>query len=268
MILFYLSANFLWQTTGSVAASAAFFIAICYYTHRAVPWIYPPIVFYSLDLALRLVRYRVKSAILEACDTQITLIRIPDVSGGWVAGQHVHLRVFFGSQTFESHSFTIANAPSSISALGDIHPGGIMLAARAYSDWTQGLHSFACERSDTVERVKVLLDGPYGDSTLDYGTYESVLLVAGGSGVTFTLGILDNLVGRVVRLGRPNGECTQRISFAWYIRSFRDIAWSEPYLMTIARMAQGSSVEVIFISLSHGYVISSWSQQSRFKCQS
>lgn len=165
-----------------------------------------------------------------------------------MAGQHVHLRVFFGSQTFESHSFTIANAPSSISALGDIHPGGIMLAARAYGDWTQGLHSFAreCERSDTVERVKVLLDGPYGDSTLDYGTYESVLLVAGGSGVTFTLGILDNLVGRVVRLGRPNGKCTQRISFAWYIRSFRDIAWSEPYLMTIARMAQGSSVEVIF----------------------
>lgn len=178
----------------------------------------------------------------------MTLIHIPHVSGGWVAGQHVQLRVFFNSRFHESHSLTITNAPSSISALGDAHPGGITLGARVCGDWTRELNAFAQngEKSNGIEHVSVLLDGPYGGPSLDYGAYESVLLVAGGSGVTFTLGVLDDLVGRVVKLGRPNGERTRRITFAWYIRSFGAIAWFERNFMAIAQAAQGSSIEVTF----------------------
>lgn len=191
-------------------------------------------------------RYRVKDAILESHDTQMTLIHIPHVNGGWVAGQHVHLRVFFNSRIYESHSFTIANAPSSISVLGDVHPGGVTLGCRACGDWTRELNALAQsgEKGNGFERVTVLLDGPYGGATLDYGTYESVLLVAGGSGVTFTLGILDDLVGRIVKLGRPNGERTRRVTFAWYIQSFGAIMWFERYLRAIATAAQGSSVDI------------------------
>lgn len=68
--------------------------------------------------------------------------------------------------------------------------------------------------------VQVMLDGPYGGSSVDLGDYESALLVAGGSGATFTLGILDDIVARCVKLGRRNGEKTRRIEFVWCIRSF------------------------------------------------
>jgi len=93
-----------------------------------------------------------------------------------------------------------------------------------------------------------MLDGPYGGSSLDFGTFESVLLVAGGSGVTFTLGILDDLVGRIVKLRRPNGERTRRITFAWYIRSFGAISWFEQQFTAIAMSAsaEGSGVELTF----------------------
>jgi ferric-chelate reductase len=66
----------------------------------------------------------------------------------------------------------------------------------------------------------VMIDGPYGGISFDLGRYEDVLLVAGGAGITFTLGLLDDLVGRIVKLGRRGGERTRKVQFAWCIKSF------------------------------------------------
>jgi len=75
--------------------------------------------------------------------------------------------------------------------------------------------------SDPVEvPVQVMLDGPYGGCSVDLGQYETAILFAGGIGITFTLGLLDDIVGRCVRKGRENGERTRRIEFSWCVRSF------------------------------------------------
>jgi hypothetical protein len=66
--------------------------------------------------------------------------------------------------------------------------------------------------------VHVILDGPYGGTTHDPGAYGTVLFLAGGSGVTATLGQLDDLVGRCVRRGRARGERTQRVEWVWCVR--------------------------------------------------
>jgi ferric-chelate reductase len=252
----------------------AFFVIICYHTPYAVPWIFPPIAFYAMDLALRLFRYRVKDAILESCDTSMTLVHIPDVTGGWIAGQHVQLRVFFGHRIYESHSFTIMNAPPAITNLptlsnGGTHYGGITLAARVAGDWTRDLNTLAQNGEKGREHVAVLLDGPYGGSSLDFGEYEAVLLISGGSGVTVSLGILDDLLGRIVRLGRPNRERTKRIDVVWCIRSFGmcpllasfpwhigvesiascfpgAILWFAPMFMALGKAAEDSSVDLSF----------------------
>lgn len=68
--------------------------------------------------------------------------------------------------------------------------------------------------------VQVMFDGAYGGCSIDLGDFESVMLVAGGSGVTFTLGLLDDIVGRCVKLARAGREKTRRIEFVWCIRSF------------------------------------------------
>jgi hypothetical protein len=49
------------------------------------------------------------------------------------------------------------------------------------------------------------------------GDFERVLLFAGGSGATFTLGVLDELVGRAVKLGRRDGEKTRRGVWCWCV---------------------------------------------------
>ena len=68
--------------------------------------------------------------------------------------------------------------------------------------------------------VQVMIDGPYGGCSVDLGDHETILLFSGGSGITFTLGLLDDIVGRCTKKGRSNGERTRRIEFGWCIRSF------------------------------------------------
>ncbi len=113
----------------------------------------------------------------------------------------------------------------------------IVLGARVTGDWTQALHGYASteQRRISIENdekgnvrvpVHVTIDGPFGGCSLDLGEYENVFLVAGGAGVTFILGLLDDLVGRIVRHQRGRGERTRRIEFAWAIRSYGESIFS------------------------------------------
>ncbi|KAG8773150.1 hypothetical protein FRC12_002697 [Ceratobasidium sp. 428] len=230
-----------------------FFIMICYHTPYAEPWIFPPITFWGLDLVIRLVRFRLKDAYLTSVDQQMTLIRIPDVQGGWMAGQHVRLRVFFDGRPFESHPLTILNADQATTVLPRSSPTstGITLGARAVGNWSRALNRLASENvSGGDVRVSVMLDGPYGGLSLDLGDFESVLLVAGGSGATFTLGILDDIVGRIVRHRRVKGEKTRYIKYVWFIKSYGCISWFAPIFAHLAEACNGTSLSLSF----HFYV--------------
>lgn len=94
--------------------------------------------------------------------------------------------------------------------------------------------------------IQVMLDGPYGGCGIDLGRYESVLLVAGGSGATFTIGLLDDIVGRCVKLGRRGGERTRRIEFAWCIRSFGELL-QVPGMMGVSVLM----IAILIISCCH-----------------
>jgi ferric-chelate reductase len=206
-------------------------------------------------------------------DLLMSQIRLADCDGGWQAGQHVRLCVFFSGRVFESHPLTILSAPSASSCLS-LH--ALYLGARVCGDWTRALNLYAKdgvgslskEEKDAAEnvgtQVQVMVDGPYGGCSIDLGRYESVLLVSGGSGATFAVGLLDDIVGRCVKLGRRGGERTKRIEFAWCTRSFGEsfkiqpvnfghessitfigsIQWFVSHLMDIATAAAGSSIDL------------------------
>ncbi|KAF8549686.1 iron reductase [Imleria badia] len=239
-----------------VLTFVAFFVCVCYHSIYASPWIFPPLAFYGADMFLRLLRYRFKGASITAPDKFMTLVRVHDCDGGWVAGQHICLRVFFSGRILESHPLSILSAPPAYSCLSN---PGLLLGARVNGDWTRALNTFvrkeqerlgmADETGNDKDRdvsipVQVMIDGPYGGSSVDLGQYETVLLVSGGSGITFTLGLLDDIVGRCVKLRRPDGERTRRIEFAWCIRSFGNISWFAPMLTDIANTAVNSSIDL------------------------
>jgi ferric-chelate reductase len=186
---------------------------------------------------------------------------VHNCDGGWTAGQHVRLRVFFDGRLFEAHPLTICTAPPTTSC---VSTRTLTLAARVRGDWTRALNAYAqaeqsrlslalgAEKSHCDSQapqgvpVQVMFDGAYGGCSIDLGAYDTVLLLAGGSGATFTLGLLDNLVGRVARHGRARGERTRRVEFAWCVRSFACIAWFAPMLADIARSAAqtGSGIDL------------------------
>ncbi|KAG8688706.1 hypothetical protein FRC11_004939 [Ceratobasidium sp. 423] len=196
---------------------------------------------------LRLVRFRIKDAYVTAVDQQMTIVRIPDIQGGWLAGQHVRLRAFFDGRPFESHPLTILNADPATTALSP--STGITLGVRAVGDWSQALNRLAKDQGPDG-RIVVMVDGPYGGLTFDLGDFESVLLVAGGSGATFTVGVLDDVVGRVVRHRRAKGEKTRVIKFVWFVRSYGCISWFAPILAQLAEACHGTSLSISF----HFYV--------------
>ncbi|KAG2139838.1 iron reductase [Suillus bovinus] len=235
-----------------VLTYVAFFVTICYHTLYASPWIFPPLAFYGADVLLRLFRYRIKDATLTAHDAHMTLIRVHNCDDGWLAGQHIRLRVFFSNRVFESHALTILSAPPSHSCLSS---PGLLLAARSNGDWTRALNSYTRKEQERLQIneksegdsgafVQVMLDGPYGGSSVDLGLYESVFLIAGGSGITFTIGLLDDIVGRCIKLGRSQGERTRRIEFTWCIGSFGQIEWFAPMLIDIATAASNSTIDL------------------------
>ncbi|KAJ7076743.1 hypothetical protein B0H15DRAFT_863285 [Mycena belliarum] len=83
----------------------------------------------------------------------------------------------------------------------------------------------------------LILDGPYGGPTLHAPDYARVLMFAGGSGATFTLGVLDELVGRCTRAEFAGETKTRRVVWCWCVRSFGAINWFAPYLLQIATRA-------------------------------
>ncbi|KAM6491232.1 Ferric reductase like transmembrane component domain containing protein [Amanita muscaria] len=236
----------------------AFLITVCYHTIYARPWVYAPVAFYGLDLLLRMVKMRIQDAVLVPADNLMTLINVPYMSSGWTVGQHVRLRVFFGGRLFESHPLTIMCAPPSEGTNASEYAGsGILLGARAVGDWTKALNEFAlregkklrAQRLNSEEEeltdatpvpVHVMIDGPYGGCSVDPSSYETVLLVSGGSGVTFTIGVLDALVGKYIRSG-PDQVVTRKIEFVWFIRSYGQINWFASLLKTIALHASSAS---------------------------
>jgi ferric-chelate reductase len=159
------------------------------------------------------------------------------------------------------------SAPSAISCFTS---PGLVLGARVNGDWTRALNSYASNGQNDLQeskgasghcQVHVMLDGPYGGCSVDIGKYESALLICGGSGATFNVGLLDDIVGRCIKAGRIHGERTRRIEFAWCTRSFGtsstcrcppqtptglvgSINWFAPQLFDIARLAAGSSLDL------------------------
>ena len=98
--------------------------------------------------------------------------------------------------------------------------------------------------------------------SIDSGNFK-ILSVAGGSGATLTLGLLDDIVGRCIKLDHRGGEGTRRIEFAGCVRSFgkifcrifgyrtltyrsdpiASIEWFAPMLIDIANTAVGTSLD-------------------------
>lgn len=180
---------------------------------------------------------------------------------------------------FESHPLSIMCAPPELSCIRHDVPTlealriasksnpvgdgvGILLGARGAGDWSNALNKYvidaaaeAAELAPTDDKQthpqvpgQVILSGPYGGPSIDAMDYDTLLMFAGGSGATFTLGVLDGLVGQLthsnIRLQRK-----KRIEWVWCVRGFSTIDWLAPYLFQVATAAERSECVDLHISI-------------------
>ncbi|KWU45909.1 hypothetical protein RHOSPDRAFT_28557 [Rhodotorula sp. JG-1b] len=170
---------------------------------------------------------------------------------------------------FEAHPLSIATAPpaDAVTLSSAKTPRGIELYARSCgpNTWTGDLHRYVVEgtqplparaRSTTgpapgtsiLNRkvyIPCLFEGPYGgipahESSAIQNDTETVLLVAGGSGMSFVLGVLDSIVGRRLATGRAG-----RVEVVWVVRQRAHLAWFADRLSEVVAAADGSPLRVV-----------------------
>ncbi|CAK5274228.1 unnamed protein product [Mycena citricolor] len=152
--------------------------------------------FYALDHVLRLVKTRMYNAILRPLtDMGVTRVEVPQATAGWRPGQHVRLRVLSSSMGItgwtESHPFTIAGVAGTNE--------GLVLMIKKSGKWTTRLFDFAKSggylEAGIGRNVSVIVEGPYGGpGHAMWNSYSSTIFVAGGSGISFALSGIQDLI--------------------------------------------------------------------------
>jgi hypothetical protein len=174
----------------------------------------------------------------------------------WAPGQHFLINIPCLS-TFTSHPFTCASIcdeqmPSDAGRV-------LVFLIRAKNGWTKELWDRVSglttrgqshpnnekmppgtELPDRGVLFRMYIDGPFGSvARAEFGRHSTVLIVAGGSGVSFGLSLLEYvclcLAGRDGKhLGGKSGGwghkgyLTTRIRFIWLVREFGQSVYSSP----------------------------------------
>lgn len=206
----------------------------------ARPYVYASAACYAFDIACRAIKTRYTVAEITALQgNDSTLVTIPHVADGWRAGQFVILRVPAMSSLgrplhgLEGHSFTIASAPDS--------DQGLTLIAKSAGNWSKDLHELAARASGDAEKgvpsslsTRLVVEGPYGGpGHTMFASYSSVLLIGGGSGITHTLALAQDLLHKA--RCEPNSVRARLIDVVWVVRT-PDVA--KPLMPTLESLAK------------------------------
>lgn len=217
-------------------------VGLCLHTPDAIPWVSAAVVIYGFDHFMRIIKSRISEVTLRPmADLGLTRIEVPNVNAGWRAGQHVRLRVLSSGMGIfgwaEVHPFTIASVG------GD----GMVLMAKKAGGWTGKLYDMATggvsvEKGGSMgHNAKVIIEGPYGGighTMMD--TYSGALFVAGGSGITFALAAVQELIQKDIA-GRSHVKV---IELVWCVQNAGTLNLTT-YVFQIADCYSGSLMSML-----------------------
>lgn len=186
----------------------------------------------------------------------IRLRLIPSRHFTWAPGQHVLLTIPSISK-FSSHPFTIASICDH-EALSD-EGREVIILVRSRAGFTKELWSYIEQLQDSGRfgdrppyefsppregvLLRACLDGPFGSSIrARWTSYSTVLVIAGGSGVSFAVAVLEYacmcMIGRNGKMlggmagswGHDAVSQISRVRFVWVVREFCKCSFRHVYL--------------------------------------
>ena len=194
-------------------------------------YIYIPIVLYFLDRVARTSRFAYNNmtpgvAELTALEGGVTKIRVSIKNvKNWKPGAHVLLKLP-SIGVLQSHPATIASIPSS-------HNNDLIFILRGHKGFTNRLLTSATSSTtsllpeaeqdtiSTAQKHMALVDGPYGGSQADMAAFDSVCLIAGSTGVTFTMSLLLDIAHSASTRRLP----VRHLQFVWVIKNISWTTW-------------------------------------------
>ena len=195
-------------------------------------WVWVSIGLFFLDRLLRLRRvlylnhfqWRSKTAArlwsnqarLTRLPGNVTRITIDKPAVSWKPGQHMFLSCH-SIVPLQSHPFTISSLPCD---------GAMEFLVQAREGGTKRFMKYASSHLPTAEHglsslKHVGIEGPYG-RLRPLNQFDSVVLFAGGTGATFTVALMRDVVKSWCLKDRHAGR---RIRFVWVIKSREQLAW-------------------------------------------
>ncbi|RFU77961.1 ferric reductase like transmembrane component [Trichoderma arundinaceum] len=174
-----------------------------------------------LDRLIRFCRLLIYSANNSAVLTPLpnggTRVTLKKAPLGAVSGQHCFLWIP-SIRTCETHPFTIASMDP------------LEFVVSSHDGFTQSLHQYALKHPGAT--VKASVEGSYG-TLPDASEYERVVLVAGGSGSTFTFGMALNMLKNL-----SSSQQDKKITFIWMVKYESHLTWFASHLDTLAKDAR------------------------------
>lgn len=237
-----------------------FIIAVMYHLPETALWsrvyIYIPIALYIIDRLVRTALFTyfnipAKRATLTALDGQVTRVRLTNKSiKSWQPGAYMMLSIPKFGWT-QSHPATILSTPQS-------HNGDLVFLLKSHKGFTKRLMTHAntsstallphtkqeseANQNNEVASYRAFTNGPYGGSQLDFAAFDSICLMAGSTGITFTLSLLQNLADRAS--SSEKRLPVHRIHLIWCVKDSRWTKWCSDEISAAHKKLRDAGVEI------------------------
>ena len=163
----------------------------------------------------------------------------------WRPGQHCFLRIPTLS-ILDNHPFTIASAPNNNTNINftsekRMEVNTLSFLVRPHEGFTRKLSAYA--RANTDISLHAFVDGPYGGLTRKIeNAYDSIILVAGGGGITASVSWLLYLAMRM----KASDVLVKQVKLVWVVRKENHLHWVREELDTAQATAPQGAVTFEF----------------------
>ncbi|KAG6327686.1 hypothetical protein ID866_11403, partial [Astraeus odoratus] len=214
--------------------------SLCYHRPACIPYVIAASVFYGVDHLVRIAKTRITTAKLRPIpELGLTRVEVRNINAGWRAGQHVRLRILSTGMGLlgltEVHPFTIANVART--------EEGLILMCKKSGRWTTKMYELSStskyseQGREVGKTVKVMIEGPYGGlGNTVLSSYSGALFIVGGSGITFALSAVQDLVQA------GSASSVRVIDIVWSIPDIASLTPMIPFFSSL--ILQGTFAQV------------------------